>query len=146
MAEKWAGEMMSGNPIIDFQHKLALRMIKKLMQSLNRAGQADTFRESLVFFECYIIEHFGDEEQILREYKYPQYDEHKKQHDLIREDLLKIKGRLASDGFSADLVNESVSILGNWLNNHFNQHDRDMINYLKKFYPPTNKVNDRVLV
>jgi hemerythrin len=142
MATKWPGELMSGNPIIDFQHRLVLQAIKKLMTQL-RAGDGctdapggDAFKEALIFFDCYCIEHFGDEEQILEEYQYPDLQNHKAEHEILINEINKIKIRYNKEGYSQELGYEYMATVSGWLKKHFDKADREIIQFLKKVTPP----------
>ena len=109
MAAKWPGDLMSGNPIIDFQHRLVLQALKKLTTQLRCGNGSDAFKEALIFFECYCIEHFGDEEMILAEYHYPDLANHKVEHEHLTAEINRIKLRYDMDGYSQELGFEYMS-------------------------------------
>lgn len=128
-----SGHLFSGNPIIDFQHRLALQMLKKLTVAMKSGRLEDTLPEALIFFECYCIEHFGDEEKILRRHKYPCLEVHIKEHEYMTGEVRKFKIRLADEGYSSSLAIESLAFLSAWLKQHFEKADRRIIEYLRKF-------------
>jgi hemerythrin len=144
MATKWSGDLLSGNPIIDFQHRLALETIKKLMMRLRSGDGLETFKEALIFFECYCIEHFGDEEKILEEHKYPDLENHRAEHKIMTNEIEKMKIRYENEGYSQKLGLESMAIISSWLKKHFDKSDREMIIFLKQKYPIKKEIKEQI--
>jgi hemerythrin len=142
MATKWPGELISGNPIIDFQHRLVLQALKKLTTRLRGGDGSDAFKEALIFFECYCIEHFGDEEMILAEYRYPDLARHKAEHENLTAEIDKIKLRYNEDGYSQKLGFEYMAIISCWLKRHFDREDREIINFLRDKFPVKKEVRE----
>ncbi len=136
----WSGELISGNPIIDFQHKLALEMVKKLLDDYKSGGSKFTLEEAVTFFECYTIEHFGDEEDIISRNKLPGLDEHVRQHKEMARNLMIFKDKVSRSGFSRTATAELLTGLSEYLATHFKKADRKAILSLKKIYSPSNKL------
>lgn len=136
MSSGWSGTLMSGNPIIDFQHKLALEMFKKLMMDFQSGGNKYTLDEAVVFFDCYSIEHFGDEEDIMSRHKLPGLDKHVEEHCQMRKSVLTLKEKIAKNGYSRSLTAELLALVSEYLCEHFKKSDKSIIISLKKIYLP----------
>lgn len=78
----WTPEMSVGNQEIDSQHKDLLDTINVVRIALNNN---DCIIDALSDILDHSIHHFAYEEAIL--INSPTFDDHKKQHDLIRENI-----------------------------------------------------------
>ena len=144
MAAKWSGDLISGNPIIDFQHRLVLQALKKLTIQLRAGDGSDAFKEALIFFECYCIEHFGDEEMILAEHRYPDLANHKTEHEHLTAEIGKIKLRYNQDGYSRELGFEYMALISTWLKKHFDKADREIIHFLQDKFPLKKEIKELI--
>lgn len=142
----WSGALLSGNPIIDFQHKLALEMIRKLMVDFKNGGQKYTLDEAIVFFDCYVLEHFSDEEEIISRHKLPGLEKHVREHKMMVKRLALFKEKVAKQRYSRSLIAELLAETSGFLISHFKKSDRSMIISLKKIYSPANKSQSNILV
>ncbi len=136
MSTGWSGALMSGNPIIDFQHRMALEMFKKLMVDFQSGGNKFTLEEAITFFDCYSIEHFGDEEDIISRHKLPDIDKHAEEHRRTRKNVITFKETVASKGYSRSLTAELLALISGYLSEHFQKSDKSIIINLKKIYTP----------
>ena len=68
-----------------------------------------------------IAEHFAHEEKIMRNARYPLYEEHKEDHELLLDDLREIMDEVEADGsFDAPALSAD---LNRWFSDHFHTHD-----------------------
>jgi hemerythrin len=134
MVETLANELKSGNPIIDFQHRLLLQMMKKLKSGLKSDRGEEMLLEAVQFLDCYIIEHFSDEEEIQRECSYPFYERHKEHHDQMRKIFGEFKIVLEKRGPSQSLLIEALGQLSKWFREHLNKEDMGFIQYYRDFH------------
>lgn len=136
MSIVWSGSLISGNPVIDFQHKLALEMIKKLRVDYETGGNKYTLDEAITFFSCYMVEHFGDEEDIISRHKLPGLKQHSLEHKEIAKAFEAFKNKAARNGFSRYMIAELLGELCQFLITHLKTSDSAVIIKLKKIYIP----------
>lgn len=134
MIFQWSEEMMCGNPIIDFQHRLLCKMLEKIRFDIKMGNSTEAAEEMVQFFKVYFIEHFGDEEAIMKETKYPRKDEHIEEHKRIRGESFKLIELLERSNYSPNRVFETFLYARKWLEIHFSDHDSDLIKYLRVYY------------
>ena len=78
----------------------------------------------------YTIKHFKYEEEFLRNNHYPEYNEHKKQHDSFTKRVKMYKQRFDS-AVEVD-VNEMMKFLKIWLLDHIFGEDKKYVPYISK--------------
>jgi hemerythrin len=126
-------EYRSGHPVIDFQHKLLFTMISKLKSSLKAGKSVEVLEEAVQFFDCFMVEHFADEEELQKEVGFPKYEEHKQQHIEMWNDFLEMKAKIDKWGANHLLAVESLKLISDWMKNHFREMDKEFIGYLRKY-------------
>ena len=81
----WKKEFELGISSIDDQHKRLLEIGNHINDLLiNHEEDDDNYDEIFTVIEelkDYTLYHFNTEEELFIKYKYPEYDEHKKEHD-----------------------------------------------------------------
>lgn len=81
----WKKEFELGISSIDDQHKMLLEIGNRINDLLiNHEEDDDNYDEIFTVIEelkDYTVYHFNTEEELFIKYKYPEYDEHKKEHD-----------------------------------------------------------------
>ncbi len=68
-----------------------------------------------------VTSHFEEEEAVMREHNYPDYENHKKKHDNFVEELLKIKMQI--NGRNIKFKKKLSTMLWDWLYQHINETD-----------------------
>ena len=104
------------------------------MADFEKGSDENILGEAICFFDCYILEHFGDEELLQQKHDYPKYEAHKAEHEAMIRDFERYKKRYETEGYSRALAAETLAILSIWLKKHFQQSDRDFILFLRKFF------------
>jgi len=119
-----------GIPLIDLQHLWLLYIISNLESALSSPQNSlnRTVRDSIVGVIDYISEHFSLEEEILKEFRYPDFEEHVLHHRKFVETLQQ-KQELADTNELAALG--LLNILQKWLFNHILTEDKMYAEYFK---------------
>ena len=85
---KWDDSLVVGVTEIDHQHQNLVRMICDLHEAM-RSGKGKEQVESILReLEDYAVEHFGYEENLMEQYKYPGYLNHRKEHEAFVDKVL----------------------------------------------------------
>jgi len=128
----WSDDFLVHNAAIDEQHKSLVKMANEFYANCQKGG----ILARVYFFETikgtlrYVKTHFSTEEDIMKKANYPEYEEHKKQHEdfiiHVQEQISNFEKQINPDsaGF--------VKILTDWILQHIAASDKDYIPYIAK--------------
>ena len=123
--------LMSGNDMVDDQHKQLIDAINGLYRAIDSGKGVEEAKKTLDFLAEYTTFHFGCEEALMNSKKYPLYLEHKKVHGEFIETVNGLYGILGKNGANdefADIVEKEVT---DWLINHIQGMDIRMTDWIK---------------
>lgn len=122
--------LVTGNEIIDEQHKELIGKIQALLRSCENGSEKATAVKMLNYLATYTEYHFTAEEKLQEEIDYPGIKEHKEKHkefvqaiDDLHEMLEEEEG--PSDAFVEQVHNRVVD----WLFGHIKSFDRSVAEY-----------------
>lgn len=124
----WKKEYEIGVEEIDFEHQVFVRIIQKI-----DAAYADNYDKEYIgllikeLFK-YVDFHFISEENSMIFHNYPDYKNHKKEHDSFLNSLAEIIGVFESEFI--DRI-ELTALLLNWFVEHTTIIDKKLGNYLR---------------
>jgi hemerythrin len=124
MLVNWDEKYATGIERIDEQHKALIVIINDLY--LACTGQDEdmegAFKEAMSRMVAYVRFHFGTEQKLLEKIKYPEFSDHKKQHDdMIKNILESAKDYNEGKRF---VPNHFVRFLVDWLFSHIALYDK----------------------
>ncbi len=130
MRAEFDNSLVTGNEMIDSQHKELIGKINGLLESCELGKDKIAAIKTLEYLADYTEFHFGEEEKLQEEIEYPGIKEHKAEHvKLIRvvEELHEMleEEEGPTDAFVAQ-VNENVI---QWLYKHIKGFDRSVAEY-----------------
>ena len=131
MRYQWDEMLETGNQKIDNQHKQLFSVLNKLVDSYMEGGGERELDLTLEFLSGYVVKHFADEEEMMIQSKYPDYDTHRQYHKGFKETVAQLTDRLRQEGASEELVLEVGNIVADWLRNHIKGDDFRMAAYLQ---------------
>ena len=102
------------NAIIDAQHQELINTINKLYEAIDSGKGTDEAKNALAFLMQYTVFHFGGEEKLMQEDKYPLFTEHQK---------------LMEEGATEDFADQVEQEITNWLVVHIKGMDLKMIEW-----------------
>lgn len=122
----WRPEFEIGISEVDLQHKNFLKLIKKveLLDSgkLSKINIEDILQE-IIFYAQF---HFRSEENLMKEFNYPEIEKHKQEHKLLSDHLLLEASELITNpGEYLHLHNYLLK----WLLNHILEEDTKLKKY-----------------
>ena len=130
---EWDPSFSVGIAEIDQQHKKIVDFINQLNELILPAGKQDALRSKMkelsaqasVIAEMveYSSNHFSIEEKFMRQYTYPDYEKHKKEHDYFIAKVQTFKSDF--DKGKGALSNEVMQFLKMWLRNHILKTDKE---------------------
>jgi hemerythrin len=119
----WDKSLETGNQMIDTQHKQLFLAVNNLLHICESGKGKDELKKSLDFLTDYTIKHFFDEEQLQQQYKYPDYENHKKYHEGFKKEVRDLSVELIMKGASDSLLKDVQVKIGGWLVTHIKGQD-----------------------
>ena len=129
----WDAKYSTGIEHLDYQHEKLFFMANHLYDAMQRGVEQDILGEILVELVEYISYHFATEEAYMQKHRFPGYDAHRQEHDLLRNramDLFDDFGK-GGDALSAQVMN----FLKEWLQDHIIRSDMCYAHYLENSAP-----------
>ena len=134
---KWDNKFSIGIPGIDAQHKRLIELCNETYKKL-MAGNTDStsndwkpsVKEALAECVDYAIIHFGTEERLMEEIKYPNLSRHKVEHDKFTRKVQYEFESFDEMNFSAAL--QFVKFLYDWILSHVAHEDKLIGVFLQK--------------
>ena len=128
----WTDDLVSGNHVIDNQHRELLRRFEMLEAAVNKGQGFKEVRVLIAFLQRYVLTHFNTEEQEMLTGNYPGSALHAGEHDLCKARIFQFKRFIETERDRAKIVDVAYSMLGLWVRDHILDHDIQFIQYLKE--------------
>ena len=123
-------DLLTGNDLIDSEHIELFDAINNLLDACSSGQGRQQINDTVDFLADYVDKHFSDEEQLQRQYSYPNYDSHHDFHTNYKSKVRLLASHLHTDGPTmqnlSDL-NQLVSILIA----HIRQEDKRVAAHVK---------------
>ena len=132
MGIEWNPELATWFVEIDNQHKELFKRVNDLLDAMRVGKGRDEVGKVLKFLEDYTVYHFGNEENYMKKYSYPDYEGHKDQHTSLINDIKKMKVQFEKEGATSLMVIDIQQELGDWLMVHIGQVDKALGKFLKE--------------
>ena len=111
--------LVTGNEMIDGQHKELIDKINKLLDSCEVGNDKLTAIKTLDYLADYTDFHFGEEEKLQESISYPGIEQHKKEHEKLRRVVEELHEMLEEqEGPTEAFVAQVQENVINWLYNH----------------------------
>lgn len=127
---EWNDKYSVNISLIDEQHKKLFEIINKAI-IVNKHGKvAKEVLGILDEMTEYALKHFEIEERYMKEFNFPEYQTHRKEHIDFTNNSIDYKNRVV--GGDSQIINEILEYLNQWLVNHIQVTDKKYINCFKK--------------
>ncbi len=108
--------------VIDMQHKNLVRIINELHQALVEGHGKDQLGKALASLIKYTQVHFHTEEVFMESHRYPDYINHKTEHERLTETVLEFQRKFERS--EVGLTIEVMGFLKDWLSRHIMGSDK----------------------
>ncbi len=130
MRAEFDESLVTGNEMIDTQHKELIDKINKLLDSCETSKDQAVAVSTLDYLADYTEFHFGEEEKLQEEVEYPGIVQHKKEHDKLREVVKDLYDMLEEEqGPSPAFVEAVHKNVVEWLYQHIKTFDRSVAEF-----------------
>ena len=126
---QWDPSFSVGHQDIDNDHKKLLSMINQLQTAIHYQTDDSQIEQTLNDLIDYTKYHFAREEKIMQDHNYPDFDDHKQQHDQMVKQVTKFIDEYRVD--KTRTIENVLQFLKSWLINHINGSDQKYRPYLK---------------
>jgi hemerythrin len=107
---------------MDQQHMKLVGMLNTMSEAMAQQEGEDALDVIFKNLLDYVAIHFADEEALMRKYRYPEYDEHKKKHEAITREVIAMKNN--NDDSHAVKSVKMLRFLTDWLTKHIMGTDK----------------------
>lgn len=133
MKVEFDNSLVTGNAMIDEQHKELIRKIDRLLSCCEQNGGKVEAIKMLDYLAEYTDFHFGEEEKLQEEVSYPAIEEHKKQHAAFKKAVEELHEMLVDEEGPTEAfvaaVNKNVV---DWLFDHIKKMDQALAAFIQK--------------
>ena len=119
---QWKDCYSVGIKKVDEQHKKIVGLLNDLYESMKAGKGKETLGVVLKDLFEYTKTHFVTEESLLTLYKFPDFEEHKKKHEKMKEHVLILNQKFVSGEISSPL--QITNFLKEWLAKHILETDK----------------------
>lgn len=130
MYAEFSDNLVTGNEMIDSQHKELIERMNKLLESCETGNEKTIAVKTMDYLDDYTDFHFTAEEQLQRDIKYPGYDKHIKQHEIFKNTIKELKEMLQEEEGPTDAFVQKVEEnIVKWFYTHIEGFDRSVAEY-----------------
>jgi hemerythrin len=119
---KWSDDYSVGVKQIDDQHKELVDLINRLFDAMSLGKGREVLESVFDQLRKYTHVHFQTEERLMVIYGYPNYEEHKKEHEELINQINELKDKFKAG--DRKITIEVVDFLKEWLLNHIKKEDQ----------------------
>ncbi|QTA83590.1 Bacteriaohemerythrin [Desulfonema limicola] len=130
----WTDKYSTNIQEIDTQHKHLFSLLCKLHDAVSEGAEQGTIADILDELVDYTFYHFRIEEDLLKKKIYPDYENHKKQHDKLTGQAVELQNRFREG--SATISFEILDFLRDWLDKHTLVSDLKYADFIMKNKTP----------
>jgi len=127
---EWNDKYSVNISLIDEQHKKLFEIINKAIVAKKHCKATKDVLEILDEMTEYALKHFETEERYMKEFNFPEYKTHRKEHIDFTNNAIDYKNRVIGGDFQ--IINEIFEYLKQWLVNHIQVTDKKYTDCFKK--------------
>jgi len=121
---EWTPAISVGNQTIDDEHRKLIAVINALYLAVKKGEEFAAIETAYGEMMEYTDYHFAHEQELMISSEYPDYEQHKRQHEAFVERLGKLFDEYRSGGQQTGI--DLMSLLGSWWTSHINTSDKKL--------------------
>ena len=118
-----------GNRLMDREHAILIEYINTLQGLVDSDSSRHLVGQVLEGLIQYTKTHFYVEEELMYAFRYPDYVNHIKAHEKFKQTMQQLSSEYKQG--QADITNDLMDFLKDWLVNHIQKIDRKLADFLK---------------
>jgi hemerythrin len=127
---EWDESISVNNKKMDNQHKVLIDIFNNLL-AYDQSHDPKYISEILEELESYIEIHLKEEEELMHQIHYPEYDFHCELHNSFTKAIKRLKFQVKEGNLSA-IGKETAQILEDWFLNHIKTEDQQYGKFIKQ--------------
>lgn len=116
---------------VDQQHQELVVKLNEFLDACIQQKGKEQIVQTLTFLKEYTVEHFRSEEEIMLKYNFPEYQEHKKDHDDFVATVIELEKSIVAQGATVLSTLKLNRTLTDWLLTHISKSDMKIGQYLR---------------
>ena len=132
MKVEWREHLSVGMAEIDDQHKLLFDKFNAFLAACDNGSSAEEVIRLFTFLGTYVVTHFADEERLMQQVGFPDFDKHRELHQEFTGQVDALRERLKSEGPSQRRVSSASLTMTGWLIEHISGKDRAIGRFVKE--------------
>lgn len=124
-------DLITGNGLIDSEHRQLFAAVNDLMDACSRGEGRAQIEKTVQFLNDYVGKHFRDEEDLQTRSKYPGYPAHKTFHDGYRRQLAETAHVLLQEGATVKALGDLNRVVG-VLVSHIRTEDKRLAKHVQE--------------
>ena len=129
---QWSEKYVLGLSEVDEQHQKLFLLVNRMHDLVVSGEDQSAVGKVLDELIDYTVEHFATEEKLFKENGYPNYDEHKKEHDELTQQVINLQESFREKKITVTF--EILEFLNEWLKNHTTNSDLEYAKYAKSMH------------
>lgn len=125
---QWREEYNTHIKEMDEDHRELFETANRLYEEILSGRNQSVLEDTLKFLIRYTEEHFTQEEKLMEDYDFPEYEAHIKQHVRLIQEVQELQRKYAAGEIRMDM--SIVNLLKDWIINHIFTEDRKYGPYL----------------
>ena len=125
---QWREEYSTNIKEMDAHHRELFQTANKLYEEIHSGRNQSVLEDTLNFLIGYTEEHFSQEEKLMEDYDFPDYEIHFKHHLRLIQEVQELKSKYAAGEMPMDM--SIINFLKDWIINHILTEDRKYGPYL----------------
>ena len=126
MSIKWDKRLKLGISFMDTEHEDILNKMKRVIENIDYQLPSDEDVDKYIELEEMISLHFNHEELLMRQYTYPDMNDHLKAHEKIQTRISRFKEKYYTTGFDESDLKRIDSEVNYLFKVHLLEDDRDL--------------------
>ena len=122
----WDEANTFGHAEIDADHRALVRITEELHDHIEDGTAEDGLGGLLARLKSYSNFHFETEENLMRQSRYPDYEEHRREHERFVKTLAQLSKR------TTEIADDLMVFLHMWVDQHTCNSDRRMMEHVKR--------------
>ncbi len=118
----WNEEYSVAIASIDEQHKVLFGLIDDFYESIRNSSANENLQRLVIGMRKYTQTHFAIEEQFMIKFGYPDYENHKKEHDTFVAKVVELEDKLNANKLVLSLG--ATAFIKDWWKNHIQEEDK----------------------
>ncbi|OEH84905.1 hypothetical protein BHU72_06850 [Desulfuribacillus stibiiarsenatis] len=127
----WTEELATGNQLIDEQHKEIFRKADVVFHLTTDNVDQEEVIKTFKYLVNYVFEHFNNEEMLMKQHHYEDYEAHKAAHTHFLKQINKFNKDLKENGVTEEFVDDLKLMMVELFVDHIDELDKKMAHAIK---------------